>query len=241
MPDLLADSTAAEQLHQRGARRSPSLGLAALLTLAAGFLASPEAGAVGPKGPRLEVVDLSRGQFEVRSGERSKQFAASGMAGCTRALYDPGTDPVVTSPSTATVEVLDLQRAGGSVFALLLLSAPANCNVQGECGAAYPDRTLLWLFLSPELEVRKSQLVIVEDCRHDRASDLPEGFGKFSPAATAGGVFRVESWRIGPAKDDSSPAKGQISYDPQHPEVGLSLSGDVEVHLDEGLEVLKPE
>ena len=187
-----------------------------VLGMAGASAATPSEG-----GRPVAVEALQAGKIQLlRAGETRVVDLAREISGCKGSTFDPSTKEKY--PGGPTVEVVDETEKGPFTYVLLLASAPANCNVQGECGAGGPDATLLWLKVDKMLAVVDREAFALNDCRAQRSAkvttaeepDDPD-FGRIlaKDLPWNGDVLRIEY--------QEREATRHLSYDRRAPGAGL--------------------
>jgi len=169
----------------------------------------------------LHVEPLGEARIRIqRGGERLELDLAREISGCSGPLFDQSVNE--TYEGGASFEKLDEAQAGPYTYLVLFASAPSNCNVQGQCGAA-TDSTLVWLKLNEDLKVAGKQAFALEDCRKGRSAkgDYPDGEqlqGKNLPWKD--GVLWMEY------EEESGNQAGvrRLIYDRNHPDAGFQIS-----------------
>ncbi len=141
------------------------------VVLSLGALLLGMAGASAAVPPPVAVEALQAGKIQlVRAGETRVVDLAREISGCKGATVDPSTQEKY--PGGPTIEVVDETEQGPFTYVLVLASAPANCNVQGECGAGGPDATLVWLKVDKKLAVVDREAFALNDCRAQRSAKV---------------------------------------------------------------------
>jgi|SRR5215471_3951997 len=171
--------------------------------------------------PALSATWERGGIVRLKEGARvSRLNVKEDIVGCLGQLFDPTTGERFGS-GEGTGRVLDVATNQGRRFLLLSAAAAANCNVQGQCGAAaWPNVTLIWMEIAADLSVVRKQTFAIIDCRAPRWVDgAPDDWADtFGLANGALRIAFVES--SGPAD-----VHGVASYDHKTPERGISVSG----------------
>jgi hypothetical protein len=124
-------------------------------------------------GTIVAVKSLGRGRIQLeRDNQELIVDLTQEISGCTVDLYDPTVKEKYKS--AASFEIVDATEKAPYTYLVLLVSAPPNCNVQGECGAAEsPDSTLIWLKLTKDLLLAGKQAFAIDDCRAGRYEEIP--------------------------------------------------------------------
>lgn len=114
--------------------------------------------------PSLSVTWQPGGIVRLKEGPRTSRVNLSqDIAGCLGQMYDPTTGERF-GKGEGKSRVLDVTTIQGRRFVLLIAPASANCNVQGRCGAADPNVTLIWLEIAADLSISRKQTFAVVDC-----------------------------------------------------------------------------
>lgn len=179
------------------------------------------AGASAAAPPPVAVEALQAGKIQLLRGEETRVVDLSReISGCKGATFDPSTKEKY--PGGPTVEIVDETEKGPFTYVLLLASAPANCDVQGECGAGGPDATLLWLKVDRKLAVVDREAFALNDCRAQRSAKVATAeepddpnFGRIvaKDLPWNGDVLRIEY------QERETPR--HLSYDRRAPGAGL--------------------
>jgi hypothetical protein len=105
---------------------------------------------------------------------------------------------------------------------LLSAIAPANCNVQGMCGAASePNVSLIWIKLAPDLTVEDKQTVVLVDCQTDRSVEgVPDEWA--TQLHLVEGKLKIA---FRESASDGRDITGQVEYDRRTPEQGIRVTG----------------
>jgi hypothetical protein len=200
-----------------------SLGAWGVGLAGASAAAAPPAANPGGRWP-VAVKVIQEGRIRIARGKRRQVVDLTRVvAGCTRTRYDSSTHKKFGEP--LSVEIADETEQGGFTYLLLLALTPANCNVQGECGAGGDDATLVWLKIDRKLAVAGRQAFAIDDCRAGRDSDVPNvEEPEDTPYLTIeakdlpwkGDVLRIE-YR------EREEAPRHLVYDRRSPEAGLQF------------------
>ena len=219
-------------------------GLAGVLVLSAEAWAasavSPRLAAQQNARDALRLTGLPGGVFEVRQGPLSRRFGLRALVnGCTSVTYDPlspnfeGFDAPLPDDSLQP-RVIDLVRKGGQWYLTFQIDAPPNCNVEGQCGAGL-NTSLIWLKLSPSLELRGKQAEIVEECQTNTSVTAYTGFGDGRQDPSFGPVLELRGGKLQLTRSTSSYSGGAggttvetvknqtITYSRATPERGLQV------------------
>jgi hypothetical protein len=118
----------------------------------------------------LELQLLPNGMIRVVEGARAHQIdLRDDIVGCLGPLFDPTSDERHDGGDRKTV--LDATQENGEHFVVLSAEAPANCDIQGKCGGAPLNMTLIWLRIGADLSLKSKQAFAVEDCWQSRGLD----------------------------------------------------------------------
>ncbi len=198
----------------------PSLGMAGLLLLVGslGCRSLEPAVALEAEWEKDAVVRLSQ-------GHRVAWVDLQGdIEGCHGEMFDPTTGEHFGS-GLGKIRVLDVAESGGQHFVLVSALAYPNCNIQGECGAAGPNVTLIWLQLGGDLSVVAKEAFTVEYCRHGR---WVEGLGDDWPfrISLSGGSLRLtfKEQVSDPGTEGYHEVTGQVTYDRRTPAAGIQVT-----------------
>jgi hypothetical protein len=169
----------------------------------------------------VAVETLQEGKIQLlRAGETRVVDLTREISGCKGETFDSSTKEKY--PGGSTVEVVDETEKGPFTYVLLLASAPANCNVQGECSAGGPDATLLWMKVDKKLAVVDREAFALNDCSAQRSAKITTAqepddpnFGKIlaKDLPWNGDVLRIEY--------QERETTRHLSYDRRAPGAGL--------------------
>jgi hypothetical protein len=197
------------------------LSLGALVVGMAGVSAAAPAAARPAGRWPVAVETLQEGKIQLlRTGEKRVVDLAREISGCKGSTFDSSTQEKY--PGGPTIEVVDETENGPFTYVLLLASAPANCNVQGRCGAGGADATLLWLKVDKKLAVVDREAFAINDCRSQRSAQVTTAeepddpnFGKIlaKDLPWIGDVLRIEY--------QERETTRHLSYDRRAPGAGL--------------------
>lgn len=172
-------------------------------------------------GTTVAVESLGRGRIQVkRARQKLIVDLAQEISGCTGNLYDRTVNE--DYKSAASFEIVDETEKVPYTYLVLLVSAPPNCNVQGECGAAEsPDSTLIWLKLTEDLSLAGKQAFAIDDCRAGRYAEITRNESSDNDYVELqakdlpwiGDALQIEF-----STEDSI---GRLIYDRRNPDAGL--------------------
>ncbi len=134
-------------------------------------------------------------------------------------LYDPANKSKIVKIS-ATRKVIDIVSKDNYHYALLLLTANSNCNVQGMCGAA-EDNTLLWIKLNKDLRLIEKKTADIEGCRTFISMSEPVD-GDFSGALWRNKGKLTVKYEM--ESQGSHPVVYTLVYDRNAPENGFMIT-----------------
>jgi hypothetical protein len=175
----------------------------------------------------VRVVGLAKGRIRVeRAGRKRVLDLAGEISGCIGSTFDPVEHKKYESE--VDFEIVDETEQGALIYLVLLASAPPNCNVQGACGAAEPDSTLIWLKLARDLTLAGKQAFAFDSCATGKSAKIAEKREDELLAIQArelpwnGDVLQVEyQERLESRKESESPVWHLIFYDRANPDAGL--------------------
>ncbi len=166
----------------------------------------------------VAVESLDEGRIRLKKAGRKLVVDLSPeISGCTGRVYDL----TVKEEWEARVgfEIVDETEKAGYTYIVLLATAPPNCNVQGHCGTAEPDSTLIWLKLAEDLSLAGTQSFAIENCRAVR-------FVKREDDSYEAVQAKDLSWtndilQVDFEEEYSEPSTWRLTYDRREPELGL--------------------
>jgi hypothetical protein len=121
------------------------------------------------------------------------------------------------------LKVIDSIRIGGTYYLLIAAGARPNCNIQGECGAADNDMTLIWLKMSEHLHLQDKQAVLIDACRQRVRLVNPvqsDALSQWDALRMVRGELTVD---YETQVDISEEVKSHLVYDRSTPEKGLII------------------
>jgi hypothetical protein len=189
------------------------------LILAAMTLAPAARAADPPAKPAVAVESLKGGRIRIeRVGRRKVVNLAREVSGCTGELYDLTTGE--RSEPAVEFELLDETEKDSQTYLLLLATAPPNCNVQGVCGAAEPDATILWVKLAKNLSPAETKAVVINSCAG--FVTLSIDFGDELELHAADLPWTGDTLTVAFADGQDGPVR-QLVYDRGNPAAGLRV------------------
>ena len=162
------------------------------------------------------VLDVSAGKVAKRL------LLAADVEGCLDRLFDPTTNERYGSGEGHKV-ILDVTESGPDRFVLIGAAAAPNCNVQGQCGAADDNITLIWLHLDAQLAIVKKQVVLVEACptRYlDRAGQPADWFERLS---LTNGLLTLKFAEMIQSGDEFVESTSTLRYDTRAAQAGMQI------------------
>jgi hypothetical protein len=202
--------------------------LAVVLLLEAAALLSGCASSESGSAPvPVAVENFKDGKIRIKRGAQELALdLTQDISGCTGASYDGEINKVYDSADD--FEIVDETEKESFTYLLLLASAPPNCNVQGQCGAADPDATLVWLKLAADLSLAGKQTYVLRACRADTSIVIPEekqedyNFRNLlaKDLTWAGDVLQVEIETL-EFKNEFEKSYERLTYDRRNPDAGL--------------------
>jgi hypothetical protein len=100
--------------------------------------------------------------------------------------------------------------------------AAPNCNVQGQCGAADDEVTLIWLHVGANLALVRKQSVVVDDCMNRSVDGLPDGWK--SNLKLTSGALKLSFTEHVYDNDTLQEFSGQAMYDRQSASEGIRIT-----------------
>jgi hypothetical protein len=169
--------------------------------------------------PSFSAVWETGGIIRLEDGRHtSRADLHQDILGCLGQLYDPATGGRF-GKAEGRSRVLDVTTNGGRRFVLLSAVAAANCNVQGQCGAASgPNVTLIWLEIGADLSVVNKQTFAVVDCAGARGVDATDDWS--DTLRLVNGALTVTFREFGASAD----VVGTVSYSRRTADRGLIVS-----------------
>ena len=162
--------------------------------------------------------------LSVTEGSRRTQVSLRpDIAGCLGQVFDGSTGERYGSGDRRRT-VLDVKEENDDRFILLSAVAAPNCNVQGRCGAADSDVTLIWLHVGADLSIKEKQVFAVENCREQRwVDDQPADWS--DRIALTNGVLSLKFTEVPDAATPGIPeVSGRVLYDTRAARSGLQVS-----------------
>jgi hypothetical protein len=123
------------------------------------------------------------------------------------------------------LKVIDSIRIDNTYYLVIAAGAMPNCNIQGECGAADNDITLIWLKMNEHLHLQDKQAVLIDACRQRVRLVNPvqsDALSQWNALRMVRGELAVD-YEAEAETADEPVVKSHLAYDRKAPERGLVI------------------
>jgi hypothetical protein len=143
--------------------------------------------------------------------------------GCLGDLFDPVTKERLGVGESG--RILDVAEVDQARFILAAAAAPPNCNVQGHCGAAGPNVTLIWLRVGRDMSLVAKQAFPVVDCIDMRSvEDFDDDWPKRLKVTDGTLTIKFTELTLRSDINKLAESSGSLTYDRKNASAGIQIS-----------------
>jgi len=173
---------------------------------------------------KVDVRWQKNGIIRISQGRNVRRIdLGRDISGCIGEVFDRTVNERYGS-GLHKMQVLDVTSRDGQHFVLASAVAAPNCNVQGMCGAADDNVTLIWLHLSSDLALVRKQSVPVEECPSRYAAGMPDDWSSNLKLIAGSLTLSFTEDEYDSARDKTQEFAGQVSYERQSAADGLRVT-----------------